>query len=71
MKKHCRQGFDDNGVVAFASDDLMTRAEKIVHLMGYRGAVAGFAVNVFRLLQEYERLDTERQQATGRAAEAR
>lgn len=45
---------DEDGrttVTVIATDDLMTRAEKIVHFMGFRGATGGYAINVFRLLQ--------------------
>lgn len=50
---------DDGSVTIHASDDLMTRAEKIVHVLGYRGAVGGFVINVYRVLQAYEKADAE------------
>jgi hypothetical protein len=43
-----------------ACDDLLTRAENIVWIMGYRGAVGNFVLNVHHLLREYERADQER-----------
>ena len=57
---------EDTGTVFLrTSDDLMTRAEKIVHVLGYRGAVGGFVINVYRVLQKYEELDrTKAQQDT-------
>lgn len=55
-----REHFKDKGVVADAGDDLMTRAEKIVWLLGFRGATGGHALDVFRLLQAYEKLDREK-----------
>ena len=60
-----RPGFGDRSVAVYASDDLMTRAEKIVHVLGSRGAVGGFAIDVFRVLQEYERADSEEARADG------
>ena len=56
---------DRNTVTVYASDDLMTRAEKIVHIMGYRGATAGFAINIYRLLQAYEKADAEERSKLG------
>ena len=52
-------GKDDGSVTVSADDDLMTRAEKIVHVCGFRGAAGGFAVDVFRVLQAYEKADRE------------
>lgn len=51
---------DDGSITVSADDDLMTRAEKIVHVMGMRGAVGGFVINVYRVLQAYEREDREK-----------
>jgi len=48
---------EDNTVAIYVEDDLMTRAENIVWLLGFRGETGGVAVNVFRLLQEYKKLD--------------
>ena len=42
-----------------SNDDLMTRAEKIVKIVGYTGAVSGIVIDVYRLLQKYEKLDKE------------
>ena len=50
---------EPESIMLYAGDDLMTRAEKIVHLLGYRGAVGGFVLEVYRMLQTYERLDRE------------
>lgn len=50
---------DGNSVILHASDDLMTRAQNIVHILGYRGAVGNFVVDVYRVLQRYEALDRE------------
>jgi hypothetical protein len=58
-----RQHYSDRGVNVYAEDDLMTRAQKIVHLLGFRGATGGFAVDVFRLLQAYEKADREKSAA--------
>ena len=55
-----REHYTDKGVTATANDDLMTRAEKIVWLLGFRGAIGGHAVDVFRLLQAYEKLDRDK-----------
>ena len=52
--------YTDKGVTATAADDLMTRAEKVVWLLGFRGATGGHAVDVFRLLQAYEKLDRDK-----------
>ena len=41
----------------WASDDLMTRAEKIVRVTGNVGAVGGMVINVYRLLQAYQEAD--------------
>jgi hypothetical protein len=46
-------------ITLYASDDLMTRAEKIVWMVGYRGAIGGYVLDMYRLLQTYERLDRE------------
>ena len=40
-----------------AKDDLLTRAEKIVRMMGFEGAVGGYVINIYRLLQAYEQAD--------------
>lgn len=45
----------------FASDDLLKRAENIVYFVGYRGAVGGFVLEVYRLLKAYEALDQKSQ----------
>ncbi len=64
-----RKHYEEDRVFVYADDDLMTRAEKIVHLMGVRGAVGGYAVNVFRLLQAYEKADQEAKAADQKAAD--
>ena len=51
---------EDGSVMVRAEDDLMTRAEKIVHVLGYRGAIGGFVINVYRVLQAYEKADREK-----------
>jgi hypothetical protein len=50
---------EDGSVWVTADDDLMTRAEKIVWSLGYRGATGGFAINVYRVLELYAKYDTE------------
>ena len=50
---------DDGTVLVRTGDDLMTRAEKIVHVMGYRGAVGDFVLTVYRVLHAYEKADRE------------
>lgn len=54
-----REHLTEKGVNVYADDDLMTRAQKIVHLLGFRGATGGHAVDVFRLLQAYEKADRD------------
>lgn len=51
--------YGDLETLLFADDDLMTRAEKIVWLLGYRGITEHMSVPIFRVLQDYERLDAE------------
>lgn len=43
----------------YAGDDLMTRAQKIVHILGFRGDVGGFILETYRMLQKYEQLDKQ------------
>ena len=50
---------DDGSLQVYAEDDLMTRAENIVYMMGQRGAVAEYVISMYRLLQTYEKLDVE------------
>ena len=46
-------------VMLSAADDLVTRAEKVVAILGYRGAVGGFVLDVYRVLKGYEELDAQ------------
>ena len=59
---------ESNEINISADDDLMTRAENIVRLFGYRGAVGNFVLDLYRLLQAYEKLDAAANQdkETGR-----
>ena len=44
-------------ITLYAKDDLITRAENVVYLLGYRGAVGNYVIEIYRLLQKYEELD--------------
>lgn len=46
-------------LLAYNTDDLMTRAEKIVYAVGYRGAVGNYVIAVYRVLQAYEKVDSQ------------
>ena len=46
-------------ITLYAEDDNMIRAEKIVRVLGYRGATAGFEKEVWRVLELYSKLDAE------------
>ena len=46
-------------VFLYKKDDLVTRAEKIVDMWGLKGAVGGYVINVYRILQKYTELDKE------------
>ena len=48
-------------VELFASDDLITRAEKITKIF-VRGAIGSYIIDVYRILQCYEKLDREAMQ---------
>jgi hypothetical protein len=43
-------------IMLYAEDDLVTRAEKIVWILGHRGAVGNFVLEVHRMLKKYEEL---------------
>lgn len=52
---------EDRSQTLYAADDLMTRAEKLVWMMGWRGSgIGGRIIDVYRFLQVYEKLDRER-----------
>ncbi len=46
-------------ITLYAEDDNMIRAEKIVRILGYRGATASFEKEVWRVLELYSKLDAE------------
>jgi len=48
-----------NEVMLYANDDLVQRAEKIVYLLGYRGAVGNYVFDVYKTLKLYKELDEE------------
>jgi hypothetical protein len=52
-----------------SGDDLMSRAEKIVRVMGFRGAVGGYTLDIYRMLQKYEKLDNDEANARAEADE--
>lgn len=48
---------DKKNIILYASDDLVQRAENIVYLLGYRGAIGGYVLDVHNLLRTYAELD--------------
>lgn len=42
------------------SDDLLERATKIVHLLGFRGAVGDYILGVHDALKAYDQMDRDK-----------
>lgn len=58
-KATAEKPYGDNEVMLVATDDLMTRAEKLCWCLGV-GKGWGLEVTAFRILQKYEAMDKER-----------
>lgn len=44
-----------------SGDDLVTRAEKIVHVLGFRGSVGDQILLVYNVLKSYKQMDEDAQ----------
>jgi hypothetical protein len=51
-----------NSVTLYADDDLLTRAEKLVFLMGFTGAVGDHVLTMYKALKMYQELDLKNDQ---------